>query len=184
MRFRVAGPEDAPAVATLHADSWRRHYRGAYSDAFLDGDVLADRLAVWAAKLRDGDPRRCTIVAHERDAMVAFANTIFDEHPTWGSLLGNLHVAHRHQRRGVGARLLALTAAQLVERAQRGALHVWVLEQNVDAQGFYEACGAANVGREPVDAPGGVPGRLTGAPMKLRCAWAQPQVERLAARQA
>jgi hypothetical protein len=27
----------------LHADSWRRHYRGAYADAFLDGDVLADR---------------------------------------------------------------------------------------------------------------------------------------------
>jgi hypothetical protein len=37
--FRAAGQDDAHAIAELHADSWRRHYRGAYSDAFLDGDV-------------------------------------------------------------------------------------------------------------------------------------------------
>jgi GNAT superfamily N-acetyltransferase len=42
MNFRLAGPPDADAIAALHADSWRRHYRGAYSDAFLDGDVGAD----------------------------------------------------------------------------------------------------------------------------------------------
>jgi hypothetical protein len=35
--FRAAGRDDARAVAELHADSWRRHYREAYSDAFLAG---------------------------------------------------------------------------------------------------------------------------------------------------
>src|SRR2546430_7298322 len=49
--YRAAGAADADAVAALHADSWRRHYRGAYSDGFLDGDVLADRRAVWSARL-------------------------------------------------------------------------------------------------------------------------------------
>ena len=64
-QFRLAGPADAEAVANLHADSWRRHYRGAYSDAFLDGDVVADRLAVWTDRLREPDPRRCTILAED-----------------------------------------------------------------------------------------------------------------------
>src|SRR5213592_3783401 len=64
-QFRLAGPADAEAVANLHADSWRRHYRGAYSDAFLDGDVVADRLAVWTERLREPDPRRCTILAED-----------------------------------------------------------------------------------------------------------------------
>ena len=36
MSFRAAGPDDVHAVAGLHAESWQRHYRGAYSDAFLD----------------------------------------------------------------------------------------------------------------------------------------------------
>ena len=33
IQYRLARGSDAPAVAALHADSWRRHYRGAYSDA-------------------------------------------------------------------------------------------------------------------------------------------------------
>ena len=49
-QFRLAGPADAKAVANLHADSWRRYYRGAYSDGFLDDDVVADRLAVWSGR--------------------------------------------------------------------------------------------------------------------------------------
>src|SRR6188768_3459087 len=44
--LRPATAGDAGQIAALHADSWRRHYRGAYSDAFLDGDVLTDRLRV------------------------------------------------------------------------------------------------------------------------------------------
>jgi hypothetical protein len=85
-RLRLAGPGDAAAVAKLHAESWRRHYRGAYSDAFLDGDVFADRLAVWTKRLREPDPRRCAILA-EDDALVGFANTVFDDDPRWGALL-------------------------------------------------------------------------------------------------
>jgi hypothetical protein len=46
LRFRPAGPDDAEKVGMLHADSWRRHYRGAYADSFLDGDVVADRRSV------------------------------------------------------------------------------------------------------------------------------------------
>ncbi len=44
--FRFADGRDIKAVAALHADSWRRHYRGAYPDAFLDGDVFADRMVI------------------------------------------------------------------------------------------------------------------------------------------
>jgi hypothetical protein len=31
LQFRLADSADAEAIAALHADSWRRHYRGAYS---------------------------------------------------------------------------------------------------------------------------------------------------------
>jgi ribosomal protein S18 acetylase RimI-like enzyme len=172
-RCRLAGPADAEAVANLHADSWRRHYRGAYSDAFLDGDVNADRLAVWTDLLREPDPRRCTILA-EDGGLVGFANTVFDDDPTWGALLDNLHVADGHQRRGIASRLLALTAAAVMERPERTGLYLWVLEQNVDAQAFYEARGGKCVGRGEVSPPGGISGRVTGSPAKLRYAWPDP----------
>ena len=172
-RFRLAGPADAAAVANLHADSWRRHYRGAYSDAFLDGDVFADRLAVWTDRLREPDPRRCTILA-EDGSLVGFANTLFDDDPTWGALLDNLHVADGRRRRGIASRLLALTAEAVMERPERTGLYLWVLEQNVEAQAFYEARGGRCVGRGLVSAPGGIACRVTGSPAKLRFAWRQP----------
>jgi hypothetical protein len=51
-----------------------------------------------------------------------------------------------------------------------------VLDQNVDAQAFYEALGARLVGRAPASPPGGVASRVHGSPVKLRYAWPDPAV--------
>jgi ribosomal protein S18 acetylase RimI-like enzyme len=176
LRFRVAGFSDAERIAALHADSWRRHYRGAYSDAFLDGDVTADRLAVWADRLRTPDPACHTIVAESGGRPVGFAHTVFDDDPRWGALLDNLHVASEHKRLGIGSRLLALTAQAVTEREDRTGLHLWVLEQNADAQAFYRARGGRCVGRRQISPPGGLPGRLNGSPAALRYVWPDPAV--------
>src|ERR1700720_1613012 len=101
LSFRLGGPSDATAIAALHADSWRRHYRGAYSDAFLDGDVTADRLAVWTDRLGRGDLRSCTLLAEDESGLIGFAHTVFDDDPTWGALLDNMHVPHSHKRQGL-----------------------------------------------------------------------------------
>jgi ribosomal protein S18 acetylase RimI-like enzyme len=175
LQFRLAWPADAQAVAKLHADSWRRHYRGAYSDAFLDGDVLADRLAVWTERLTAPDPRHCTILA-ENGGLVGFAHTRFDDDPALGALLDNVHVAHRRRRRGIGSRLLALTAEAVVARRERAGLYLWVLEQNIEAQAFYESLGGRREERDLVSPPGGIASRLAGSPTKLRYVWPEPGV--------
>jgi GNAT superfamily N-acetyltransferase len=132
--------------------------------------VLPDRTAVWTARLRAPDARRLTILA-EQGGLVGFANTFFEQDPTWGALLDNLHVVAARKRTGIGSRLLAVTAEAVLERPQPSGLFLWVLEQNLNARAFYEALGARLVGREPVTPPGGVAGRLSGSPLKLRYAW-------------
>jgi GNAT superfamily N-acetyltransferase len=135
--------------------------------------VLRDRLDVWTERLREPDPGRWTILA-EDGGLVGFANTFFDDDPTWGALLDNLHVAHGQKRRGIGSRLLALTAKALLERPKPTGLYLWVLEQNRDAQAFYEAFGGRCVERRPVPPPGGIASRLSGSPMGLRYIWSRP----------
>jgi ribosomal protein S18 acetylase RimI-like enzyme len=171
-RFRLATPSDADAVAALHADNWRRHYRGAYSDAFLDGDLDGDRLAVWGSRLRDPDAGTYTVIAEDAFGLIGFAHTVFEADRTWGALLDNLHVIHDRKRRGVGSRLLELSAGAVVERGT--GLFLWVLEQNVSAQAFYAANGGRIIEREPALPPDGNPARLNGSPVKLRCAWSDP----------
>lgn len=174
--LRLAGCDDAAAVAALHADSWRRHYRGAYSDAFLDGDVHEDRLAAWSERLCSGEGLRETILAEDHGTPAGFIHIVFDEDPRWGSLLDNLHVASRLQRRGLGATLMARAATDLLARSPTSGLYLWVLEQNTSAQAFYEARGGRRLERAAVTEPGGVTGRLSGAPQKLRYAWSDPAV--------
>ena len=172
--FRSACATDAHAIARLHADSWRRHYRGAYSDAFLDADVVRDRVSEWIGRLSDPSPQAVTIIAERDGRVVGFAHAILGEDPIWGALVDNLHVTHGLQRRGIGARLLTLIARAVVERTTSSGLYLWVLEQNTDAQAFYAARGGTCVGRELASAPGGDPRRLNGAPAKLRYAWPDP----------
>lgn len=174
--FRSARPADADALAGLHAESWRRYYRGAYADAFLDGDVVSDRLAVWTDRLREPPAGTCTVVAEVAGAVVGFAHTVLDASPVWGALLDNLHVVVGHQRHGVGTRLMARSAAFVVDQRPGSRLHLWVLEVNVAAQHFYRAAGGRLVGTAPVEPVGGVPGRLVGSPVKLRFAWSDPSV--------
>ena len=117
-----------------------------------------------------------TIVVESDDAIVGFAHTIIDEDPTWGALLENLHVALGYQRRGIGARLLGLSALAVVENSLGSGLYLWVLEQNVAAQAFYHSLGGRTAGRVDVLPPGGVGSRLNGSPIKLRYAWPDPAV--------
>lgn len=178
-RFRTAGAADAPAVAALHAASWRRHYRGAYADAFLDGDVVADRETVWTARLADahgaggesGAGGRLTYVCEAGGAVVGFVHAVLGEHPRWGALVDNLHVAYGSQRRGVGTRLMRLAARGVAEHTPESGLHLWVLEQNDRAQSFYAALGGSRTERAPVPPPGGDPARLAGSPACLRYVW-------------
>ena len=171
VRFRMACPDDAHAVAGLHADSWRRHYRGAYSDAFLHGDVGGYLLTVWTDRLGAPQPRARTILAEHDGQVVGLAHTLLDNDPAWGALLDNLHVAHGLKRCGIGTRLLTLTRRSVRDWSPSSGLYLWVLEQNSAARAFYAAQGGICVERADVPPPGGDPARLAGRPMCLRYAW-------------
>jgi ribosomal protein S18 acetylase RimI-like enzyme len=175
MRYRAATASDTEAVAGLHADSWQRTYRGAYADSFLDGDVMADRLSVWAERLAQPRSDSITIVAEADEepagepAVLGFAHTFLDHDPVWGALLDNLHVSHGRARGGIGTRLMSETARELLRRDPGSDLYLWVLEQNTSGQAFYDARGGTCVGRERRGPfPGG------GTAMGLRYAWPDP----------
>jgi ribosomal protein S18 acetylase RimI-like enzyme len=179
LRFRLAGPGDADAIAALHADSWRRHYRGAYADTFLDGDVTGYLGSLWAKRLAARDPRTRTILA-ERDgaerhgALAGFAHTALGESPEWGALLDNLHVAYGRKRQGLGRRLVALTARAVIDAAPGSGLYLWVFDQNAAARAFYAALGGESVERVTVKSLGGDASRLNGTPRCWRIAWRDP----------
>jgi ribosomal protein S18 acetylase RimI-like enzyme len=145
VQYLDATDRDADSIASLHADSWRRHYRGAYLDAYLDGDVVADRQEVWRSRLAQPNQGQFTVIARQGNELLGFAHTILDEDPRWGSLLENLHIQSDLKRTGIGSRLLSEAARRLLTLRPEGSLHLWVLAQNTAAQSFYDARGGSRV---------------------------------------
>ena len=172
--FRAAGPADAEAIAGLHADSWQRHYRGAYADAFLDEEAPDYLARLWTKRLAAPPPQARTILAEYQGEVVGLAHTLLGEDPTWGALLDNLHVRYALKRQGIGTQLLARTAQAVLRWSSSSGLHLWVLEQNLAAQAFYSSLGGIRVERKDVPPPGGDPARLNGRPKCLRYAWPDP----------
>ena len=155
MELRIATPADGNAIARLHAESWRVAYRGMYRDEYLDGDIVADRAAVWEQRFNPPAENQFVLLAIEGDDLLGFVCAYGDADPTWGTLVDNLHVRLDQQGHGLGRRLLAASAAWSREHYPNSALHLWVLDGNAKARRFYESLGGTPHESKVSEPPGG-----------------------------
>ncbi|UQN09177.1 GNAT family N-acetyltransferase [Deinococcus sp. QL22] len=165
IQLRPAAAADALAVAQLHALSWRTAYRGQFSDAFLDGDILTDRTRLWTSRLQQPDQRQNVTVAELDGSLVGFSCIYSNDHPHWGTLLDNLHVQPTLKGTGIGAALLRKVARDCRAQSPASSLYLWVLDANHDARNFYEHQGGRCADEEVWSPPGG------GKVKRLRYIW-------------
>jgi len=174
LRIRPATPADVAAIAHIHAESWRHHYRGMYADHYLDGDLQADRIVAWSDRLARDPARHFTLIA-ERDAVpVGFAHFTLDADPTWGTLLDNLHVLHTQRGQGLGTRLLTEVAKVSTQRRPTAGLFLWVLDKNTQGIRFYQSRGGTLRDSEPSAPPSGNPRNLVPGTRRVRVTWGDP----------
>jgi GNAT superfamily N-acetyltransferase len=174
-QYRKATIADRLAIADLHAESWRRTYRGAYRDAFLDGPVFDDRRAVWEKRLSEPAANQFVVVAEEESRIVGFACAYGRDDEQWGTLLDNIHVRPGLHGNGIGRGLVADVVHWCLEHHPDCGLWLWVVGQNRRARRFYERLGAIDCGAElrPPSAGGGEPREVH------RYAWAVLESVRL-----
>jgi GNAT superfamily N-acetyltransferase len=142
MTIRAARPGDAPAIAMLHANSWRSAYRGILRDEFLDGALDGNRRALWNSRLCDETQENQFILVDEEDGEIrGFACAFIDADPDWGALLDNLHVVPELRGQGLGRRLISVIAAEVLQNGSKPMLHLWAYEKNLAARRFYERLG-------------------------------------------
>jgi ribosomal protein S18 acetylase RimI-like enzyme len=145
LQLRPAHFSDHASIALLHAESWRRTYRGIYSDQFLNEEVEKDRLAVWHGRLNAPADNHETVVAVQENVIVGFACIFLDDDPTHGTLLDNLHVSSHCRKAGIGRLLMQNCARSVLAKGSIPKLYLWVFEMNQNARQFYERVGGANV---------------------------------------
>jgi GNAT superfamily N-acetyltransferase len=113
--YRTSEPVDGPALNRLMDDAWPDH-------ALMEPEVLRRHSAGW-------------VCAYDGDALVGFVNVAWDGRTHF--FLLDTTVARSHQRRGIGAALVA--AAVDLSKARGGDwLHV---DYEDELTHFYEGCG-------------------------------------------
>ena len=139
--IRLACASDADAIAQLHVVSWRGRYRGILPDAYLDGDVEAERAAAWARFFTEPPPGAAAHVAPGAgQSLDGFIALEAGHERGYDAVIENLHVAPGVQGRGLGKKLLAAGTAHLAAAGGRSAC-LWVYDANRAAIGFYQALG-------------------------------------------
>jgi GNAT superfamily N-acetyltransferase len=131
-------------IAKLHADSWKRNYRGILSDNYLDNEAYIDRLDTWYRRLyKPVENQIVTLAVLNRD-IVGFCCTMLNDDPLYGSLIDNLHVSESMQKSGIGKMLIKDAAGTIVKKALTPKMYLWVYEANTNARKVYEHLGGTN----------------------------------------
>jgi ribosomal protein S18 acetylase RimI-like enzyme len=173
IEYRQAQAGDAEAVALLHARSWRENYRGAFTDAFLDGDLHGERLGVWHERLGEPAHNQFVQLAVDGANLEGFVCAYGGHDPHWGSFIDNIHISRASKRSGVGSALMRQAGAWLALRYPGLGIYLWVLEANSSARRFYESLGAHNAGVSTME--------THGKAIVRSCRYTWPQAELLSA---
>lgn len=149
MNYRVASPDDAEAIAKLHAQSWVDTYRGMMSDDYLDNEVWTERKSSWAERFTSPAPNQYVAVATEVDNsgaedIAGFICAFGNHHDRWGTFVDNLHVADDHQSRGIGKAFMLMAAQWSMQTYPDNGMYLEVLEENHGARRFYKRLGATH----------------------------------------
>jgi GNAT superfamily N-acetyltransferase len=152
--LRRATSADARLIAVMHAQSWSSAYRGILPDDFLDREMPAERETHWHTRFDElaagaGE----ALIAMQDDRPIGFVCLVAPDE-NGSVLVDNLHALPGAKGSGLGTAMLTV-AAQWARGRGATSMHLFVLEPNVAAIGFYESRGWRLAGPED-DIMGGI----------------------------
>lgn len=132
----LSSSDDRLAVSKIYEESWKYAYRNIVPQDFLNS-IPSGR---WASNLER--PDWYTMLCIENDIPVgtaSFGKSRWEQFPNCGELI-SIYFLPKYMNKGFGRQLIQ---AVIVELGKLGFSEIllWVLEENANAQRFYEKCG-------------------------------------------
>ena len=148
---RAARPADAAGIGRVYVESWRATYPGLIPDGYLLGMSEQATAERWAKQLGEPDEDGAVYVAVDRAyGLVGFGSCGLQRTRIDGYAgeVFTLYLLDFVQGHGLGRRLMAAMAADMVERGVPSAV-VWVLRDN-PSRWFYERLGGRRLGEQSI----------------------------------
>jgi ribosomal protein S18 acetylase RimI-like enzyme len=142
VHIREARPQDVPAIAKVHVDSWRTTYQGIVASEFLASLSYEESERMWLKGLASSPNPVSLFVAETPDGAVVGFAAVGPEREgdtTHKGEIYAIYLVQNYQRQGIGRALFRACVGKLDERGFTSFL-LWVLRAN-PARHFYEALG-------------------------------------------
>lgn len=151
--IRPAISDDAEMIAEIHVQAWRETYAGLLPKSLLDGLSVEQRMTWWRTVLDElVTPQRAVYLATDDQARtIGFGSYGPQRDPKldaagYGGEFEAIYLLDEAKRQGIGRQLMKTMAAAMLAGGYQGAA-LWVLRENDPARWFYEALGAAIIGK-------------------------------------
>ena len=144
--YREANIEDAPLVAKVHVESWRKSFAGIVPQEFLDNLTVEKREQAFRQRL--GEPNYKMFVAETaKNGIVGFADfgKARESNFEFEAELYAIYLLHEFQQKGIGANLFRLCQKQMIAD-KINSMYLMALEIS-PYKSFYEKMGGQIVGR-------------------------------------
>lgn len=138
--IRTATLKDAEIIALIHLSSWQKMYKEFIPETILKSLSLQERTQQW----RDLLKQEVKILVSEMDnQIVGFASICPFRDVLENGPIGEISAIYLHPdywRKGLGTQLCLAALSELVSQGYK-TVYLWVLADNNQARGFYEALG-------------------------------------------
>jgi GNAT superfamily N-acetyltransferase len=156
-QIRLATPEDAPALGSMHVASWRETYAGLLPDTMLSSLSIEARAAAWVQIMREPATAGATVIylAEHEGTIIGFGScgaqrTEGLKDKGYDGEVSAIYVLREFQKRGIGTHLFRAISSHLT-RSGICAAALWVLRDNLSARRFYARLGGKVIaGREDI----------------------------------
>ncbi len=128
--------DDRSEISGIYEKSWKNAYRGIVPDSYLDS-IPAGR---WASKV--DNPEWKTLVFVQDGRLIgtcSYCASRFEEYIGYGEII-SIYFLPECTGKGYGRQLLERAVSEL-KKDGYSDVHLWVLEENLNARAFYSKLG-------------------------------------------
>lgn len=146
----LADTDDRAEISGIYEKSWKNAYRGIVPDSYLDS-IPEGR---WASKVDNSEWK--TLVFSCDGKLVgtcSFCASRFDDFRGYGEII-SIYFLQEYTGKGYGRKLLERAISEL-RKDGYSVVHLWVLEENLNARAFYSKLGFTETGSVIEDEIGG-----------------------------
>ncbi|MEI6417280.1 MAG: GNAT family N-acetyltransferase [Verrucomicrobiota bacterium] len=143
LQIRLASPNDAAAIASIHVEGWQKAYRGLIPQNHLDNLNIPERQQLWQKRLDAPQGDQKTFVVEIKNKVLGFSSFGHSRDSSEISGPGEIYaiyIAPHCWQQGLGQQLLAASEAALKKDGHQEAI-LWVLSKNERAIRFYRQAG-------------------------------------------